>query len=619
VTGFTATIDDAGADPAGDKRSPSYTECSQAQSPYQHFLYLDGSCLEAAGDRIKRYPDPEDYDGAWREWQSPLRHGTISDGYYRAVTSVDTARATADTSALDTVIDGGVPDGMQISVINVERDDAGTPYYRYFQSDRTLRAKESWSASKFMAIAAAAAKIRQESSGQVGIDANLAGRHVGELVTKIHNYGAEWSQNLPTSNSLAKFFLDVAGKDWATELVSEWIGSSASEFRGGYGVGPAYRYPTFSTSDASEQVWNAGERGGSKVMTPLAQAEFLKRLVMHREDKATRVPGFRSEGDHQTYWQDLEILFYGQPGWNWGGMQDDTAIYVESAVDLDQLADGEWRIFSKLGYGKNEFVYTAYACLPDERDPTNGSEFVISIHWDRNTAVSGTTKDKQLQETVEDIVAAIDSGAIDYEAEAPEDVQFPDLQNHWAESEVRTLAEDGVVTGYGDGTIRPDTPITRAEFATILVNAFNISSTTAAQSDEIWGDVFGTSPERAGLATPTFSDIDGHWAEEDIERATASGFLSGYSDGTFRPDTPITKTEALVALVNGADWLSSSAPASALDPFIDAEEVPEWATSEVAAAVSEGLVENRPLGEYLEPRADATRAEVLKYVYEASR
>jgi hypothetical protein len=296
-------------------------------------------------------------------------------------------------------------------------------------------------------------------------------------------------------------------------------------------------------------------------------------------------------------------------------MQDDTAIYVAAGVDLDRLADGQWRIFSKLGYGKNEFVYTAYACLPDEGDPTNGSEFVISVHWDRDTAISGTTKDRRLQETIADVVAAIESGAIDYEAAPPGAVEFPDLQNHWAESELRTLADEGVVTGYSDGTMQPDTPITRAEFAAVLVSAFDLASETGSDGPE-WSSARSTAG--GTLAAPTFSDIEEHWAEAQIEQAAASGFLTGYPDTTFRPAVAITKTEALVAIVEGADWLASRATPTELDPFVDAEKVPDWAVEPVAAAVSEGLVENRPIGEYLEPRAVATRAEALKYVYEAA-
>lgn len=91
--------------------------------------------------------------------------------------------------------------------------------------------------------------------------------------------------------------------------------------------------------------------------------------------------------------------------------------------------------------------------------------------------------------------------------------------------------------GYGDGTFRPDAPITRAEFAAI-----------AARFDQ---------NEAAGGVT--LRDISGHWAESLIAQAAARGWVNGYADGTFRPDQPITRAEA-VTLINrvlGRDTLTA--------------------------------------------------------------
>ena len=97
----------------------------------------------------------------------------------------------------------------------------------------------------------------------------------------------------------------------------------------------------------------------------------------------------------------------------------------------------------------------------------------------------------------------------------------------WSTNAISTMTNAGIVTGYPDGSFRPNAAITRAEFAAI-----------AARFD---GAVY----QGADL----FSDIAGHWAAQDINRAAQKGWISGYEDGTFRPDQPITRAEA-ATLVN---------------------------------------------------------------------
>ena len=84
-----------------------------------------------------------------------------------------------------------------------------------------------------------------------------------------------------------------------------------------------------------------------------------------------------------------------------------------------------------------------------------------------------------------------------------------------------------ILDGYSDGTFRPNEPITRAEFAAI-----------AARFDE-----------NAASGSASFSDLSGHWAAGEISKAYQNGWVTGYSDGTFRPDQSITRAEA-VTLIN---------------------------------------------------------------------
>ncbi len=97
----------------------------------------------------------------------------------------------------------------------------------------------------------------------------------------------------------------------------------------------------------------------------------------------------------------------------------------------------------------------------------------------------------------------------------------------WYVTEVSTLARLGVFVGRTTDVFAPDAPITRAEFATVCARF----------------DQSGAAEDR------DFSDIGGHWAEQYIRQAAALGWVQGYPDGTFGPDRPITRAEA-VTMIN---------------------------------------------------------------------
>ena len=97
----------------------------------------------------------------------------------------------------------------------------------------------------------------------------------------------------------------------------------------------------------------------------------------------------------------------------------------------------------------------------------------------------------------------------------------------WYNEAISTLVQAGVLGGYGDGTFRPDQPVTRAELAAILVR------------------VQGGS---ASAGNTTFTDTDGHWAEGYISSAVSSGLVFGYDDGSFKPNRSITRAEAVTMM-----------------------------------------------------------------------
>ena len=97
----------------------------------------------------------------------------------------------------------------------------------------------------------------------------------------------------------------------------------------------------------------------------------------------------------------------------------------------------------------------------------------------------------------------------------------------WYNTAVSTLSSMGIITGYPDGTFRPNAAITRAEFAAIAARFDNDGDKTAAK----------------------FSDIAIHWAKDEISIAYNNGWITGYPDGTFGPQRDITRAETMT-LVN---------------------------------------------------------------------
>ena len=96
----------------------------------------------------------------------------------------------------------------------------------------------------------------------------------------------------------------------------------------------------------------------------------------------------------------------------------------------------------------------------------------------------------------------------------------------WYTIAVSTLANVGAITGCGDGTFQPRKSISRAEFVTILTGIYGEDTTKGMP----------------------FSDVDRSWYYDAVATAYANGWVSGYTDGTFRPNQTITRAEAVVIL-----------------------------------------------------------------------
>jgi len=113
-----------------------------------------------------------------------------------------------------------------------------------------------------------------------------------------------------------------------------------------------------------------------------------------------------------------------------------------------------------------------------------------------------------------------------------------DIAGEKSEEAVKVLTELGVVSGYPDGTYKPDQVVTRAEMAVIVVRALGLAD--------------------YATGTSSFSDMGGHWSNPYVAYATSLGIISGYPDGTFRPDNTVSYDEAATMLVAALGYNADS-------------------------------------------------------------
>jgi parallel beta-helix repeat protein len=167
-----------------------------------------------------------------------------------------------------------------------------------------------------------------------------------------------------------------------------------------------------------------------------------------------------------------------------------------------------------------------------------------------------------------------------------------DIRGHWAFGFIDRLVNQGLISGFPDGTFKPEAPMTRSQYAAILAKTFDLPL------------------KRPAIA---FADIPaGFWAGTAIAKAYQMGFISGFPDGTFRPNQNLTRVQAIVSLVSGLGLLGG--PPDNLMVLSDRAQIPDYATDEVSTALQRRMVVNYPQVSQLEPMREATRAEVTAFI-----
>ncbi len=168
---------------------------------------------------------------------------------------------------------------------------------------------------------------------------------------------------------------------------------------------------------------------------------------------------------------------------------------------------------------------------------------------------------------------------------------YSDIQSHWNQEKILKWKDSAVISGYSDGSFRPDNSTTRAEFSAVVCRILGLSP--AASAEQLFSDIAADA-----------------WYAQFAGRLYEMGILSDYADGTFRPEQNMTRQEAAVALAKAFEVTGTDE--AALSRFSDRQNVASWAAEGLAALVENGYMsgsENR-----LRANSSITRAELMTLI-----
>lgn len=157
-----------------------------------------------------------------------------------------------------------------------------------------------------------------------------------------------------------------------------------------------------------------------------------------------------------------------------------------------------------------------------------------------------------------------------------------DIEGHWAKNQILDFVSKGYVAGYEDNTFRPENSITRAEFVRVLNQVFKFEEKEAEN----------------------FTDVNNSdWYYNDVCIGAKAGYIKGYEDGTFRPNSPITREEASKILATVLNLKGDGKLG-----FTDSNKISDWAKDAVDALSDNGMISGYEDNTF-RPNNNITRAE----------
>ncbi|WP_261303842.1 S-layer homology domain-containing protein [Paenibacillus andongensis] len=173
-------------------------------------------------------------------------------------------------------------------------------------------------------------------------------------------------------------------------------------------------------------------------------------------------------------------------------------------------------------------------------------------------------------------------------AQAENQPALRDINGYWAEDAINEWIGNGLISGYADQTFQPDKVITRAEFILLVNKAFGYLH----KDDQTFKDV---SLEK--------------WFYNDVAKAKYAGYISGFDDGSFRPDQPISREQA-AKIIYQLIQLKDVLPKSDTRTFLDEQQMSDWSKPYIKAVASEGYLKGYP-DQSFRPQKSITRAEAV--------
>ena len=168
---------------------------------------------------------------------------------------------------------------------------------------------------------------------------------------------------------------------------------------------------------------------------------------------------------------------------------------------------------------------------------------------------------------------------------------FSDISDaDWFKKPVSALASSGIINGYNDGSFKPFSYITRAEFTKLVASAFSIKSTNSSPFDDVAGDA---------------------WYAEAVNNASGAGIITGY-EGKFNPENCITRQDAVVIMGRIAKLLDIEYVG--YKAFDDMADVSLYAVTTVGSFYSSGILSGNGQGSF-NPLDNITRAEASQLIY----
>lgn len=167
---------------------------------------------------------------------------------------------------------------------------------------------------------------------------------------------------------------------------------------------------------------------------------------------------------------------------------------------------------------------------------------------------------------------------------------FSDIAGHWAQEIIENLSERNIIDGFEDGSFRPDTSVTRAQFCKMIVTALNLSN-----SENVTG----------------FNDVnESDWYAQYVYAASENGIVNG-SDGYFMPNDEITRQDAAIMIFRALKSRGRNVFGSKL--FDDTDSIADYAKDAVSALAASGII-NGSDGKF-NPLNTTTRAEAATMLY----